>query len=324
MEELKEIRLNDNRIILNNNLVKSGILPRVIGELDRDVVIQGNCVVEGAIYARNLEVEKGPLEVQGAIFTQLELHVNNDAKGKIVFRKAVGSADSIVSHAPGSSLMFLGDVNAKKVTLTNAFIAGSVFADEAVLNDSIVLGGVFATRSASINNCITGTFNSPRVNVSKSLGLLLPSAFSVEKISALPGTEIYSLSLADLGSLYKGSPQTKNSGKISINIDTDELKSVLNNDGGKQVLRSYSVIGKVLAADLLDIEKLNNHFLITAASLGNQLLTVYNLGADEKGNLIELTTDRLVTFFFEILHRKIDVQELDGSFELKDIISAFN
>ena len=47
-------------------------------------------------------------------------------------------------------------------------------------------------------------------------------------------------------------------------MEADELKSVLRSDETQQIIRSYSVIGKVLAADLLDIDKFNNHFLLTA------------------------------------------------------------
>ena len=324
MEELKEIRVNDNRIMLNNNLVKSSILPKIIGELERDIVIQGNCVIEGAVYARNLEIQQGPIEIQGAVFTQLEMHVNNDAKGVIKFRKTVGSSNAIISYAPGCQLIFMADVNAKQIKLCNAFVSGSIFADEVILENCVVIGGVFCTRSLEINNCIIGTFNCPSVKGSKSIYLLLPSAFSVEKISILPGTELYNLSLADLGSLYQGTPQTVNSGKIRINLESDELKTVLTGDGVNQTLRSYSVVGKVLAADLIDTDKLNNHFLITAASLGSQLLKTYNLNTSNNDKPIELTTENLVAFFFDILHGKMTIQNLQGNFELKDIVDNLN
>ncbi len=96
-------------------------------ELDRDVVIQGNCVIEGAVFAKNIEVQQGPLEVQGAVFTQMELHVNTDAKGLLVFKKAVGLADSVVSLAPGCRIIFQADVNAKQVKLRNTFVCGIHF-----------------------------------------------------------------------------------------------------------------------------------------------------------------------------------------------------
>lgn len=324
MNELKEIRVNDQRLLLSDNLVKSAILPRTSSELERDVIIQGDTTIEGAVYAKYFEVQKGRLEVQGAVFTQIELHVNNDAKGSGTFRKAVGSADSIVSLAPGYRVIFQADVNAKQVKLRNAFVAGSIFADEIVLEDCIVIGGVFASLNLEINNCIIGTFNSPLARISKAVYLLLPSAFTVEKINVIPGTEMYNLSLADLGSLFKGKEQSKNSGKIKMSLEADEIKSVLRSEQTQQIIRSYTVIGKVLAADLLDIDKFNNHFLLTAASLGSQLLKTYDLGIDSGGEGKTLTIENIAKFFFDILLGKIDIQEMSGDFSMKDIVEKFN
>ena len=103
MQELTEIRFNDNRILLKDNLVKSPILPRIASELERDIVVQGNCLVEGesGMFARTLEVQQGPFQVKCPIFTQLELHVNSDAKGELFFEKATGSA---VNCFPGARL----------------------------------------------------------------------------------------------------------------------------------------------------------------------------------------------------------------------------
>lgn len=324
MDELKEIRVNDNRLLLNDNLVKSSILPRISSELERDVIIQGNTIIEGAVFARYFEVQNGPLEVQGAFFTQMELHVNNDAKGTAKFCKAVGSGDSIVSLAPGCRVIFQGDVNAKQVKLRNAFVAGSIFADEIVLEDCIVIGGVFASLNLELCNSIVGTFNSPTTRISKLIHLLLPSAFTVEKINCIPGSEMFNLSLADLGALFRGKEQSKSSGKIKMNLEADELKSILRSENAQQVIRSYSVIGKVLAADLLDMDKFNNHFLLTASALGSQLLKTYNLGSGAEDDNKLLTIENISDFFFNILVRKIDIQILDGDFSMKDILNKFN
>lgn len=324
MKELKEIRVNDKRLLLNNNFVKSAILPSSTSELERDVVIQDDTTIEGAVYAKYFEVQKGKLEVHGAVFTKIELHINNDAKGSATFRKAVGSADSIVSLSPNYRIIFQADVNAKQVKLRNAFVAGSIFADEIVLEDCIVIGGVFASMNLEINNSIIGTFNSPLARVSKVIHLLLPSAFTVEKINAIPGTEMYNLSLADLGSLFKGKKQSINSGKIKMNLEADELKSVLRSEETQQIIRSYTVIGKVLAADLLDIDKFNNHFLLTAASLGSQLLKTYNLGIENGIEGKTLTIENISNFFFDILIGKIDIQEMSGEFSMKEIVKKFS
>jgi len=255
MKELKELRFNETNIQLKDNLVKGSILPEKIVELDRTITIQGNSIVEGAVYAHKLEIQQGDSEIQGAVFTQLEMYINSDAKGNISFLKSVGSANSIVSRALNCKLMFYSDINAKSVTLYNAFVAGSIYADEIILKNCVVIGGVFATQNADLTNSIIGTFNSPSVKAAEQVYLLLPSAFSIEKIIIIPGTRFFNLCLTDLGSLYKGMKQSPNSGKIEMNLNTDEVRTTLINDETQKSLRSYTVVGKVLAADLLDIDK---------------------------------------------------------------------
>jgi len=153
---------------------------------------------------------------------------------------------------------------------------------------------------------------------------LLPSAFSIEKVITIPGTKFYNLSLADLGSLYKGCKQSINSGKIEMNLTTDEVRTTLTNAEMQKTLRSYTVVGKVLAADLLDFDKFQNHFLLTAASLGSQLLKNYDMGVNDKGEPVKLTFEKIRNFFFDILHGKIEVQEINGKFDISDITGRFN
>jgi hypothetical protein len=324
MKELKEIRFNETNIQLRDNLVKGSILPEKIAELNRTLTIQGDTIIEGPVYAHKLEIQNGDSEIHGAVFTQLELYVNSEAKGNILFKKSVGSANSIVSRASNCKISFNCDINAKSVTLYNAFVAGSIYADEIILENSIVIGGVFATQTIDLTNSIVGTFNSPSVKAAQMVSLLLPSAFSIEKILVVPGTRFCNLSLADLGSLYKGLPQSVNSGKIEMNIEADEVKTTLTNETIQKTLRSYTVIGKVLAADLLDTDKFQNHFLLTAASLGTQLLKTYDLGVDSKGQLAELTLDKIRNFFFEILHGKIEIQDINGKFDISQITGRFS
>lgn len=323
MKELKEIRFNENNIQLKDNLVKNSILPEKIAELTRTITVQGNTVIEGSVYAHKLEIQNGDLEIQGAVFTQLELYVNSEAKGNITFKKSVGSANSIVSRAANLKLMFLSDINAKTITLYNAFVAGSVYADEVILENCVVIGGVFSTQQIDIKNCIIGTFNTPSVRIEGIINLLLPSAFSIEKMLATANAKLYNLSLADLGSLYKGLPQAQNSGKIEMNIDTDEVKTTLTNEEIQKTLRSYTVIGKVLAADLLDTDKFQNHFLLTAASLGSQLLKTYDMGIDKDGKPATLTFNKIRDFFFDILSGKIEIQDIDGKFDISQITGKF-
>jgi len=324
MKELKEVRFNESNIQLKDNLVKGSILPEKIAEMDRTITIQSNAVIEGAVYAHKLEIQQGDAEIRGAVFTQLEMYVNSEAKGTISFKKSVGSANSIVSRAQDCNLMFYSDINAKSVTLYNAFVAGSIYADEIILQNCIVIGGVFSTQNIDITNSIIGTFNSPSVKAAQAVWLLLPSAFTIEKISIIPGTKFYNLCLADLGSLYKGMPQSANSGKIEMNLLTDEVKTTLTNEEMQKTIRSYTVVGKVLAADLLDFDKFQNHFLLTAASLGSQLLKNYDLGVNSKGEPVTLTFEKIRDFFFDILSGRIDVQEINGKFDISDITGRFN
>jgi hypothetical protein len=323
MQELAEIRFNDDRIVLKDHLVKTAILPMVSRELERDVHIQGNCILEGAVYARNLAIQQGNVRIQGAVFAQVELHVNSDSKDPIFFEKAVASAQAVVSHAPSSRLHFLSDVSAKRVHLRNAYVAASIYADEIVLEDCVVIGGVFATRTLELHNCIVGTFNSPSVRASKQVYLLLPSAFSVESISCLPDTHFYNLTLADLGALMRGIPEAPLTGRIHMDVGKDEVRTVLVDEATQQVMRSYSVVGKVLAADLLDIDKLQNHFLLSCAGLGSQLARTYDLGLGADGNAVKLTPEAIATFFFDVLWGIVQVSELDGRFDLNMIISRF-
>jgi hypothetical protein len=220
--------------------------------------------------------------------------------------------------------MFHSDINAKSVTLYNAFVAGSIYADEIILENCVVIGGVFATQSIDLTNSFVGTFNSPSVRIAQNVSLLLPSAFSIEQLLVVPGSKLYNLSLADLGSLYKGLKQSVNSGKIEMNIEHDEVKTTLTNDEVLKTLRCYTVVGKVLAADLLDIDKFQNHFLLTAASLGTQLLKTYDLGVDANGQTATLTMDKIKDFFFKILHGKIEIQDIQGNFNISDITGKFN
>lgn len=93
MKELKEIRFNESNIQLNDNLVRGSILPEKVAELNRTITVQGNTVIEGPVYAYKLEIQNGNLDIQGAVFTQLELYVNTEATGNISFRKSVGSSN---------------------------------------------------------------------------------------------------------------------------------------------------------------------------------------------------------------------------------------
>lgn len=319
MQDLIEVRFNGKSVKLENNRVKGSILPEKLDELHRDISVTKDTIIEGAVYAHKFEINGGDLEVKGAVFTELELYVNSTATGNIVFRKAVGSADSIVSRASNAKLIFASDINAKKVTLYNAFIAGSIYADDITLENCVVIGGVFATEQIDITGCVIGTFNSPFVRIASINHLLLPSAFSIEQLDIAPTTRLFNLSLADLGALYKGINESEDSGRIEMDLQADELKSSLVNDEIQKTLRCYTVAGKVLAADLVDTDKFQNHFLLTAASLGSQLLKTYDFGTDVNGNRIQLTIESIRDFFFDIMNGKIEPRQMSGEFDIAKI-----
>ena len=317
MSNLKEIHFTDTNLRLDKNIVKGGILPNKISELSRTVNVVGETVVEGPVYANKLTIEAAPFEVKGAVFTQRELYINNDVTGNVVFHKAVGSASSVVSRALKCDATFCSDVNAKSITLCNTFVCGSLYGDEIVLENCVVIGGVFATQSLYIKDCVVGTFMSPFVEIDGNVNLLLPSVFSVERVNYTKTTHLYSLALADLGSLYRDQEENADSGRIEINLASDDLHTTLTDGEQQRSLHSYSVVGKVLAADLINTDKFQNHFLLTAAALGPQMLKTYDLGTGKDGKPAILTVDRIRAFFFDILHGKIAVKDIDGSLSIE-------
>ena len=319
MENLKEIRINDTNLLLNGNMVKGGILPAKAAELTRMVTIQERTVIDGPVYAAKFNVEKGDAEVTGAVFVQKELYVSNSATGSIIFRKAVASATGVTSRAMQGKVSFCSDINAKQVLLTGAFVCGSIYADNIELDNCVVIGGVFASNSLDMRNCIVGTFNAPNVTCDGIIQLLLPTAFSQQPMNYTPATRLYNLSLADLGGLFRGNPQAPDSGRIEMNVEADDIKTTLTDENSRKSLHSYTVVGKVLAADMLDIDKFQNHFLLTAAALGPQLLNTYDLGTNADGTTQKLTTENIREFFFKILNGQVAVQPLSGSYSIAQL-----
>jgi hypothetical protein len=120
----------------------------------------------------------------------------------------------------------------------------------------------------------------------------------------------------------RGAPEAVNTGKIQMNIEQDEVKTVLSADGVQQILRSYSVVGKVLATGLVDYDRLQNQFLISCASMGNQLLRTYDLGLGQDENPVELTPERIAGFFFDILFGRVSVSTISGDFDLASIVKG--
>jgi hypothetical protein len=320
MKEMTEIRLGETIVGLKDNLVKSTILPKTSGELERDVNVQGNVKVEGAVYARNLIVDSGPADFAGAVYAHNELHVKNDSSDTVYFQKAVASSGSIVSLLIKGQCIFGSDVNAGSVKLKNCFVAGSIFANDIQLENSVVLGGCFAAKKLVIQNTVVGTFNAPEVNSGGINYLLYPTAFSVEPMAVLPGAEFYNITLADLGSLYKNEQEKPNTGKIRLDIEADSQRTILvDAEDTKTLLHSYSVAGRVLVSDLIDLQNLENHFLIISASLGSQILKTYSLQKGDGSKSDDLTVANIAAFFFKVLNGTMQIKDLSGSVPFEEL-----
>ena len=320
MKEMTEIRIGESIVGLKDNLVKTAILPKSTGELDRDLHLQGNVIIEGAVYAKNLIIDSGPAEFQSAVFAHNELHIKNDASDIVTFRKAVASSGSIVAILLKGQCIFGADINAASVKLKNCFVAGSIFANEIHLENAVILGGCFATKSLVLQNVITGTFNAPEVSAGGTNYLLYPTAFSVEPMGCLPGTEFYNITLADLGSLFKNESEKPNTGKIRLDIEADSQRTVLVDDQGtKTLLHSYSVASRVLVSDLINMENFENHFLILSASLGSQVLKTYSLHKEDGSKSEDLTMENISSFFFKVLNGTVQIGELNASITFDEL-----
>jgi hypothetical protein len=325
MKEMQEIRIGESIVGLKDNLVKSAVLPKTSAELDRDITIQGNVKIEGAVYARNLVIDNGPAEFLGAVYAHSELHIKNDAtKGEnndaIIFRKAVASSGSVVSLLIKELCIFGADINAATVKLKNCFVAGSIFANEIQLENTVVLGGCFASKTFSIQDVVVGTFNAPEVSAGGVNYLLYPTAFSVEPMACLPGTEFYNITLADLGALFKNEPEKNGAGKIKLDVVADSQRTVLVDETDtKTLLHSYSVASRVLVSDILDMNGLENHFLIISASLGSQILKTYSLQKANGAKSDDLSITNIAAFFFKILKGALQIQDMNGSVSFDEL-----
>jgi len=320
MTDINDKDFGQNTITLRDNRVATSIIPRTNAELDRQVIVDSNVLIEGSTYAKFLEISNGPAEFKKAVFADKELHIKSDAKDLIYFNKSVASSQSVASLLANGRAIYGGDVNAPTIKMKNCMVCGSIYGTEIQLENCVVLGGVFSSKALTVNNCILGTFNSPEVNASALNYLLYPTAFSVEPMSLLPGTEFYNLSLADLGSLYKGEEEKPNTGKIKIDLVNDTQRTVLTDGNGTQsLINSYSVASRVLVSDLIDMEKMENHFLIISASLGSQILKTYSLTKSNGEKGPELNVKDITDFFFNILSGKIQIREITGNVSFDEL-----
>lgn len=320
MENLTDIQIGSNDLFLKNNRIKSSVIPQNSKELKRKIVIQGNVIAEGPIYAEKLEVENGPAKFLKSVFAESELYILATSKSAVYFQEACGSSHKISALLTSGKAIFGADINAPEVSLKNCFVAGSIFAKKVSLENSIVLGGVFASKELSLKNSMVGLFNAAQASAEGMNYLLYPTSFSVEPIQLVSGTVFKNLCLADLGSLFKGEEQKPGTGSIPMDLETEgQYITLVDKDGAQYVINSYSVAAKVVVADLLSAGKFENHFLITAASLGPQLLKAYSLTKENGETSSPLDLEHIVPFFFEILSGKRNISELDAKVPFEDL-----
>lgn len=110
-----------------------------------------------------------------------------------------------------------------------------------------------------------------------------------------------------------------------MDIDDDHQRTVLldNDDGSTTTVNSYSVSGRVLVADLIDFEKLENHFLIGAGALNSQILKAYSLTRAD-GEKKELTVENIADFFFKIISGAVQIQDISGEISFNDLKRHLN
>ena len=324
METLNEIRFDDNDLFLKDNVVKSSVLPKSSKDLNRNIRIEANTVFEGSVFGNTISIDDGGVVFKGAVFANKELHVATTMSGISKFSKATASAESIAALVTSGRVIFGSDVNAPSVKLKNCYVGGSVFGSDVYLDNCVVLGGVFAAKNLSITNCVFGTFNAPSVELSGINYMLYPAAFSVEPLSFLPQTELYNISMAHLGALFKGESEGENTGKIKMDLEDDHQRTVLvDDDGATTTVNSYSVSGRLLVADLIDFEKLENHFLIGAGALNSQILKVYSLNKSDGEKSEDLTVENISQFFFNIISGAVQIQNISGEISFNDLKKAF-
>lgn len=315
MNELKELRVDSGVLILDGHRVLAPIIPRSYKDIDNDVLVKGEGYVDGAVYARKFEVEKGPVTICGALYTKTNLSANPRNNQPMFFKKAVAAAGRIELYDVGRK-HFGADINAQVVTLKNAVVAANIFAPEIKLEDCVVLGGVFASKSLKVVNSVIGTFNSPSAEIAGRVYMLYPSVFSVEPLVVGKDAKLSNLTLADWGALMLGKEESRLSGVIEVNPETDVQSTTLSDN---TLWQTYSVAGKVLTADLLDLRKLKNHFILSAGSLNEQLVKSYTLGTNSKGETVKLDLESIGQFFMDILSGKITVRTLDGRVSFEEL-----
>lgn len=79
----------------------------------------------------------------------------------------------------------------------------------------------------------------------------------------------------------------------------------------------------MLVSDLINMEKMENHFLIISASLGSQILKTYSLTKSNGEKGPELNVKDIAEFFFNIVAGKVQIKEMDGKPDFDELKKNF-
>lgn len=79
----------------------------------------------------------------------------------------------------------------------------------------------------------------------------------------------------------------------------------------------------MLVSDLVNMEKMENHFLIISASLGSQILKTYSLTKSNGEKGPELNVKDIAEFFFNIVAGKVQIKEMDGKLDFDELKKNF-
>ena len=112
---------------------------------------------------------------------------------------------------------------------------------------------------------------------------------------------------------------------IRMDLDADSQRTVLvEDDGSKILVNSYSVATRILASDLASPEKLENHFLLTAGALGTQLHKSYALKRSDGQRSDDLTIENISAFLFDVLNGKVELRSLDSHVTFAELKERFS
>lgn len=319
MKELKTVSFGQD-IGLEDSLVTTPVLPETNNELDRNVNVLHDVIFEGPVYGNRISISKGPAEFKKSVYASDEIYIPAGATGDVDFHGAVVSKKSIFAWLASAKARFASDINAPEVKLKNCYVAGSIFAQTVELDNCVVLGGIFA-KDLSIRDSMFGTLNATTCVMNGMNYMIYPTSFTEEAISYGSSTELWNLSIADLGALFKGDSENATTGKIKVNLKATEQKIVLQNDDETtKNVYSYSVASQVVIFDLIKNGSFENHFLLEAAALDSQALKMFNLVKSNGEKSADMNTKNLADFFFKILDGEIQVKMADESYSFEEFM----